>query len=97
MAGNKEMTPAEPVGSIHMPSPTILPFIMSVGLFIAGLGFMFTSDDFGNSFMNFIFSNYIVTGIGLAITFGSMLVRSLYDDHGWHIEPSELNEKGVKA
>jgi len=97
MAGNKEMTPAEPVGSIHMPSPTILPFIMSVGLFIAGLGFMFTSDDFGNSFMNFLFGNYIVTGIGLAITFGSMLVRSLYDDHGWHIEPSELNEKGVKA
>lgn len=97
MAGNKEMTPAEPVGSIHMPSPTILPFIMSVGLFIAGLGFMFTSDDFGNSFMNFIFNNYIVTGLGLAITLGSMLVRSLYDDHGWHIEPSELNEKGVKA
>ncbi|MNO72421.1 cytochrome c oxidase subunit 1 [compost metagenome] len=97
VAGHDEMTPAEPVGPIHMPSATILPFLMSVGLFIAGLGFMFTSDDFGNSFLNFIFSKYIVTGIGLAITFGSMLLRSLFDDHGWHIEPEELNDKGVKA
>jgi cytochrome c oxidase subunit 1 len=90
MAGNKEMTPAEPVGSIHMPSATILPFTMSVGIFIAGLGFMFSKDDFGNAFMSFMFNNYIVTAIGLIITFGSMLLRSLYDDHGWHIEPEEL-------
>ena len=27
MEGNKEMTPAEPLGSIHMPSPSILPFV----------------------------------------------------------------------
>jgi len=91
------MTPAEPVGPIHMPSPTILPFIMSVGLFIAGLGFMFANDDFGNGAMNFLFNNYIVVGLGLAITFLSMLLRSLFDDHGWHIEPDELNGKEVKA
>ncbi|MFD1177404.1 cytochrome c oxidase subunit I [Paenibacillus puldeungensis] len=97
MAGNKEMTPAEPVGPIHMPSATILPFVMSVGLFIAGLGFMFTKDDFGNELLNFLFGNYIVTGIGLAITFGSMLIRSLYDDHGWHIEPEEQHGKGAQA
>lgn len=97
MAGNKEMTPAEPVGPIHMPSPTILPFVMSVGLFIAGLGFMFTNDDFGNSFLNLLFNKYIVVIIGLAITFGCMLLRSLYDDHGWHIEPEEPNEKEVTA
>ncbi|MNP66049.1 cytochrome c oxidase subunit 1 [compost metagenome] len=97
MAGNKEMTPAEPVGPIHMPSATILPFVMSVGMFIAGLGFMFTKDDFGNELLNFLFSNYIVTGIGLAITFGSMLIRSLYDDHGWHIEPEEQHGKGAQA
>ena len=97
MAGNKEMTPAEPEGPIHMPSATILPFVMSVGLFIAGLGFMFTKDDFGNELLNFLFSNYIVTGIGLAITFGSMLIRSLYDDHGWHIEPEEQHGKGAQA
>ncbi|MNP81063.1 cytochrome c oxidase subunit 1 [compost metagenome] len=70
---------------------------MSVGLFIAGLGFMFTNDDFGNGLMNFLFNNYIVVGIGLAITFLCMLLRSLFDDHGWHIEPDELNGKGVKA
>jgi cytochrome c oxidase subunit 1 len=42
-AGNKGMTPAEPLGSIHMPSPSILPFVMSVGLFIAGFGFMYAN------------------------------------------------------
>ncbi|WP_460321560.1 cytochrome c oxidase subunit I [Paenibacillus sp. YSY-4.3] len=97
MAGHKEMTPAEPVGSIHMPSPTIIPFVMSVGLFIAGLGFMFTTDDFGNSFLNFLFNNYIVVIIGLGITFGSMIVHSLFDDAGWHIEPEEIDGKGVEA
>ncbi|MCM3784774.1 cytochrome c oxidase subunit I [Neobacillus mesonae] len=97
MAGHTEMTPAEPVGPIHMPSPTILPFLMSVGIFIAGLGLMFTNDDFGNGFMNFMFNNYIVVIIGLVITFGCMIARSLYDDHGWHIEPEELEDKEAKA
>ncbi|MBD7968782.1 cytochrome c oxidase subunit I [Paenibacillus gallinarum] len=96
MAGNTEMTPAEPLGPIHMPSATPLPFLMSVGIFIAGLGFMFSKDEFGNGFMNFMFHNYIVVIIGLLITFGSMAVRSLFDDHGWHIDPEELEDKGAK-
>ena len=83
MAGNKGMTPAEPLGSIHMPSPSFLPFVMSVGLFIAGYGFMY--------------HNYLVAGVGLAITLFCMLIRSLKDDHGYHIEPEEIDEKGVKA
>jgi cytochrome c oxidase subunit 1 len=83
MAGNKEMTPAEPVGSIHMPSASILPLVMSLGLFIAGYGFMYHT--------------YWVSGIGIGITFIAMFLRSVYDDHGWHIEPEELEEKGVKA
>ncbi|MFC6231761.1 cytochrome c oxidase subunit I [Paenibacillus allorhizosphaerae] len=83
MAGNKEMTPAEPIGSIHMPSPSILPFVMSVGLFISGYGFMY--------------HNYIVSIIGIGITLICMFLRSVYDDHGFHIEPEELNDKGVKA
>ncbi|MNP86430.1 cytochrome c oxidase subunit 1 [compost metagenome] len=53
---------------------------------------MFSKDDFGNAFMSFIFNNYIVTAIGLIITFGSMVLRSVFDDHGWHIEPEELEE-----
>lgn len=83
MAGNKEMTPAEPVGSIHMPSGSILPFLMSVGLFIAGYGFMY--------------HKYSVCIIGIGLTLICMLLRSVYDDKGWHIEPEELNDKGVKA
>ncbi|KRE50056.1 cytochrome c oxidase subunit I [Paenibacillus sp. Soil724D2] len=84
MAGNKEMTPAEPVGSIHMPSASILPLVMSAGLFIAGFGFMYR--------------NYYVAAAGIIVTFIAMFLRSVYDDHGWHIEPEELeDDKGVKA
>ena len=83
MAGNKGMLPAEPLGSIHMPSGSILPFIMSGGLFIAGYGFMY--------------HNYVLVGIGMAIFFGCMMVRSIKDDPGYHIDPIELDEKGVKA
>ncbi len=83
MAGNKEMTPAEPLGSIHMPSPSILPFLMSVGLFIAGYGFMYHT--------------YIVSILGIGMTLICMFFRSVYDDHGFHIEPEELNDKGAKA
>ncbi|WP_400162518.1 cytochrome c oxidase subunit I [Brevibacillus sp. TJ4] len=83
MAGNKSYIPAEPLGSIHMPGPSFLPFLMSVGLFIAGYGFMF--------------HHYVTVVIGLGITLGCMLARSLKDDPGYHIEPEEIEEKGVKA
>jgi cytochrome c oxidase subunit 1 len=74
-AGNYEMTPAEPVVPIHMPSPTILPIIMSLGLFIAGFGFIYVKNEFP-----------LVPIVGLGITLVCMLLRSVYDDHGWHIE-----------
>lgn len=80
--GNTEMPPAEPVGPIHMPSPSILPLVMSVGLFAAALGFMY---------------DHLVIAIGgLVVTFGCMFLRSVFDDHGFHIEPEE-QEKGVHA
>ncbi|MNN90072.1 cytochrome c oxidase subunit 1 [compost metagenome] len=66
-----------------MPSASILPFVMSVGIFVAGLGFMY--------------HQYVVVGLGLVVTFACMAIRSLYDDHGWHIDPEETTEKGVKA
>ncbi|QDM45381.1 cytochrome c oxidase subunit I [Paenibacillus thiaminolyticus] len=97
MEGRTEMTPAEPVGAIHMPSPSILPFMMSVGLFIAGFGFMFAKDDFKNGALNFLFNNHLIAILGLVITFACMVVRSLKDDHGYHIEPEEMEQKGVKA
>ncbi|WP_134684278.1 cytochrome c oxidase subunit I [Brevibacillus migulae] len=87
MAGNKGMTPAEPLGSIHMPSPSFLPFLMSLGLFVAGYGFIYAGQ----------WGTYIVAIAGIAFTLLCMLLRSLYDDHGYHIEPDEIEEKGVKA
>ncbi|MGN7469576.1 cytochrome c oxidase subunit I [Brevibacillus sp. SAFN-007a] len=83
MAGNKGMTPAEPLGDIHMPSPSFLPFLMSVGLFVAGYGFMY--------------HNYFVVATGLLVTFACMFVRSVKDDPGYHIHEDEIEEKGVKA
>lgn len=80
--GNAEMPPAEPVGPIHMPSPSILPLVMSIGLFAAALGFMY--------------DHLVVAIAGLVVTFGSMFCRSVFDDHGFHIEPEE-QEKGVHA
>ncbi len=81
MAGNKGMIPAEPLGHIHMPSGSILPFIMSVGLFIASFGLMY--------------EKVPVAIIGALITLFCMLLRSLIDDPGYHIDPTE--EKGVEA
>nr|WP_217367113.1 cytochrome c oxidase subunit I [Brevibacillus sp. AF8] len=83
MAGNKGMTPAEPIGDIHMPSPSFLPFLMSLGLFVAGYGF--------------IYHNYVVVVIGVLATFACMFTRSVKDDPGYHIHEDELEEKGVKA
>jgi cytochrome c oxidase subunit 1 len=97
MAGNKEMTPAEPIGPIHMPNGSIIPLIMSVGIFILGVGIMYANTEFSNSFLGTLFNNHIVTAIGFIITFGSMVVHSLYDDPGYHIEVDQLEDKGVKA
>jgi cytochrome c oxidase subunit 1 len=83
MEGRKEMTPAEPLSSIHMPSPSILPLVMSIGLFIAGYGFMY--------------HNYYVGAGGVIVTLVCMLLRSVYDDHGYHIEVEELQDKGAKV
>ncbi|SFM03070.1 cytochrome c oxidase subunit 1 [Paenibacillus sp. 1_12] len=83
MAGNKEMTPAEPIGSIHMPSASILPLVFSIGFFIAGFGFMYHT--------------YSVAIIGGGIMLACMFLRSVYDDKGFHIEPEELEDKGAKA
>jgi len=82
MAGNKEMTPAEPISSIHMPSASILPFLMSLFFFIAGFGF--------------IYEHWWLAIAGMVAMLVCMFFRSVYDDHGWHIEPEEL-EKEVKA
>lgn len=92
MEGRKEMTPAEPVGDIHMPNSSFLPFTTSLGLFIAAFGAMYMEGGKETEWL-------IVAFIGLAITFGSMLLRSVIDDHGYHIHKEDLDgdDKGVTA
>lgn len=85
MEGKTEFTPAEPVGPIHMPNGSILPIIMSIGLFIFAFGLMY-ADELGG---------YIVALVGIAINFLCMFIRSLKDDPGYHIDPAD--EKGVQA
>ncbi|UFU00904.1 cytochrome c oxidase subunit I [Radiobacillus kanasensis] len=84
--GRKEMTPAEPLGDIHMPNNSILPFVMSLGFFIAGFGFIYQVDDI--SWLSLVF-------VGMGIALGTMFVRSVKDDLGHHIHKEDL-EKGAK-
>jgi cytochrome c oxidase subunit 1 len=95
--GRTKMTPAEPVGSIHMPSGSILPLIMSVGLFIAGFGFMYANNPFNNTVISYLFENYIIAIGGVGITLVCMFLRSVYDDPGFHIEPEEQEEKEAQV
>ncbi|MGY3714053.1 cytochrome c oxidase subunit I [Sutcliffiella cohnii] len=91
MAGKKEMTPAEPVGDIHMPNGSIIPFIISLGLFIAAFGVMYNQEHTWG---------VPVIIIGLVITFGSMFFRSVIEDHGYHIHKEDIindDDKGVGA
>jgi len=70
--GNGTMRPAEPLGPIHMPSPSILPFLMCLGFFISGLGFIARD-------------TYLVGFLGLFMVVVLMFVRSFEQDHGFHI------------
>ncbi|KQL54757.1 quinol oxidase subunit 1 [Heyndrickxia shackletonii] len=94
MEGKKELTPAEPLGDIHMPDASILPVVISGGLFIAAFGALYHRDQ-GNTW------GLPVLIIGIAIALLGMLIRSVKDYHGFHIHKEELLEddkdKGVKA
>ncbi|MEE6452120.1 cytochrome c oxidase subunit I [Gottfriedia acidiceleris] len=88
--GDGKMTPAEPLGDIHMPNSSILPFVMSVGLFIAAFGALYNDQ----------LKNHTAVGVlilGLFITFGSMFLRSWIDDHGFHIHKEDIADEGVEA
>ncbi|QTM99300.1 cytochrome c oxidase subunit I [Sediminibacillus dalangtanensis] len=87
MEGRKGITPAEPLDDIHMPNPSILPFIMSLGLFIAGFGFIYQVDNLSYLWL-------VILGMG--ITLGCMLIRSVKDDLGHHIHKEDLEEEGAE-
>lgn len=75
------LTFAEPVTDIHMPHGSIIPFFMTVGLFIAGFGAMYHQEtSWGLPLLIF----------GLAWTFVSMAMRSLKDDLGYHVTKEEI-------
>ncbi|WP_284140931.1 MULTISPECIES: cytochrome c oxidase subunit I [unclassified Virgibacillus] len=82
--GNGKMTPAEPLGEIHMPNNSFIPFVMSLGLFIAGFGFIYQTDN--NAWFIALFG-------GMAIALGAMIVRSVKDDLGYHISKEELERE----
>ncbi|MBU8786282.1 cytochrome c oxidase subunit I [Bacillus glycinifermentans] len=90
-AGKRSLTAAEPLQDVHMPNGSILPFFISFGLFVSAFGFMYRSE--------FAWGLPVIL-IGLGITFFSMLLRSVIDDHGYHIHKEDLmddDDKGVKA
>ncbi|MCP8616642.1 cytochrome c oxidase subunit I [Salirhabdus salicampi] len=88
MQGNGKIIPSEPVDDIHMPNGSILPFIISLGLFIAGFGVIYRVDT--------EIGGYIAIAVGLLITLGAMAARSLVDDVGYHIHKEDLEEEGAR-
>lgn len=83
--GNKDVTFAEPLGDIHMPNNSAIPFVISLGMFIAAFGALYNPD------ADKPWSIYILI-IGLAITFGAMIFRSVKDDHGFHLHKEDILE-----
>ncbi|QBP41579.1 cytochrome c oxidase subunit I [Paenisporosarcina antarctica] len=87
--GNKEgMIYAEPIGDIHMPNNSIIPFIMSFGLFVGAFGALYNGEQAWA---------VPVLILGLIITFSAMATRSLKDDLGYHVHKEDLmKDKGGK-
>ncbi|MEK5334079.1 MULTISPECIES: cytochrome c oxidase subunit I [unclassified Lysinibacillus] len=83
--GNKDVTFAEPLGDIHMPNNSAIPFVISLGMFIAAFGALYNPD------ADKPWSIYVLI-IGLAITFGAMIFRSVKDDHGFHLHKEDIIE-----
>ena len=80
--GNKEgMIYAEPIGDIHMPNNSVIPFVMSFGLFVGAFGALYNGEQPWA---------IPVLGLGLLITFLSMGARSLKDDLGYHVHKEDL-------
>jgi len=82
--GKGHMTPAEPLGDVHMPNGSILPFLMSLGFFVAGLGFIYQTDDK---------LWYIALYGGMAFALLMMIIRSVKDDHGYYIKKEEFERE----
>ena len=87
MEGNESgLTPAEPLQDIHMPNGSIIPFFMTLGMFIAGFGAMFHAETAWG---------LPVLILGLVLTFVAMATRSLQDDLGFYVKKADL-ERDLK-
>src|SRR5699024_4573646 len=82
--GKGHMTPAEPLGGVHMPNNSILPFLKSLGLFIAGFGFIYQVHHK---------LWYIALYGGMAFFLLMMIIRSVKDDHGYYIKKEEFERE----
>lgn len=85
--GDGTMPPGEPLDDIHMPSGSILPFLMSFGFFVAGFGFIYQTD---------YTLAYLALYGGLAFAITCMAIRSAKDDYGYYIPKEEL-EKALEG
>ncbi|MCH5139544.1 cytochrome c oxidase subunit I [Mammaliicoccus sciuri] len=95
--GDGKILPAESLDEIHMPNNSFIPFMQAFGLFVAAFGAMYFADgkewalDTVKDLHEKPWAVYVLI-LGLGITAGSMIVRSLKDDHGHHISKEELLE-----
>src|SRR5690625_6473059 len=44
MEGEGTLPPGEPLDDVHMPNNSFIPFLMAVGFFVSGFGFIFQVD-----------------------------------------------------
>ncbi len=87
MEGDGTVPPGEPLADVHMPNRSILPFLMSLGFFISGFGFIYQTDSV---------YWYIALYGGLAFSIAMMILRSVKDDYGYYIPKEEL-EKALEG
>ena len=83
MEGDGKIPPGEPLDDVHMPNGSFIPFLMGLGFFIAGFGFIYQVD---HSLW------YLALYGGMAFSIGCMVVRSLKDDYGYYIPKEELQK-----
>lgn len=83
MEGDGKMPPGEPLDDIHMPNGSFTPFLMSLGLFVAGFGFIYQTDHV---------LAYLALYGGMAFAIGCMAYRSAKDDYGYYIPKEELQK-----
>ncbi|MFF5993184.1 cytochrome c oxidase subunit I [Lysinibacillus sp. KU-BSD001] len=95
--GNKEgMVYAEPLGDIHMPNNSILPLLMSIGMFVAAFGALYSP--WGDQAIagtaesvSPAASLALMIG-GLGLTVACMITRSFKDDLGYHVHKAEVEQ-----